>query len=319
MAICPGERGSKTFVHIWQHMQYHMPWVSNFLAWPGHTEWRGIALGCMYVGGTKSNASYLFPWKLQQPTCRAHKNLHQQRWPTITWVITALSLPHFWFYLTQCQLHTDVWLLVSDGYAMGARLGCGQQAAGWTCLPYTFQVQRYKKVLLPAQDARTSCRCFSGSLHLENMRISCQTVRSSQIWRHVPPAMIFTLSFSPASPQHHILSMTFPSILHSLSTHANIHSLVTAMPQVLAIRDYLAALQGCVQNQISYFTFSKHSEGGKSHSISGQYHDYLLFWLPSLYCSTENLVTKKNCAWPVESSSTWHTCSLCCQTKETHS
>jgi len=40
--------------------------VSNLLAYLGHTEWRGIVLGCIYVDCSESNNSYSFPRKLQQ-------------------------------------------------------------------------------------------------------------------------------------------------------------------------------------------------------------------------------------------------------------
>ena len=43
-------------------------WPTNLSVCLGCTERRGIVLGCRYVGCSKSNASNLFPWKLQLST-----------------------------------------------------------------------------------------------------------------------------------------------------------------------------------------------------------------------------------------------------------
>ena len=108
-----------------------IPRVSNLLACLGCTEWI-IILGSIYMGCSESNASYLFPWKLQQMqrtqehylieqilsyrtlffntvstissaispeqelACHSCKNLHQWRWCTaaVATVEKHHPLPH---------------------------------------------------------------------------------------------------------------------------------------------------------------------------------------------------------------------------------
>lgn len=42
------------------------PWVSKLLVRLYHIQWGGIVFGCIYVGCSESNASCLFPRKVQQ-------------------------------------------------------------------------------------------------------------------------------------------------------------------------------------------------------------------------------------------------------------
>lgn len=143
-----------------------------------------------------------------------------------------------------------------------------------------FQIHRYK-VLFLAQDACTSCRYFSWSLHLENARIYWQAVRGSQKWRH---QLWYSPSPSrqppPSSHTHPIFNKTpsnasqvlgqLPSILHTPSTNASSCSLAAAM--WLRCPGCLSAPQGPVQNLINYLMFAKHLEDEKNCNIS-KYHD----------------------------------------------
>lgn len=148
-----------------------------------------------------------------------------------------------------------------------------------------FQIHIYK-VLFLAQDACTSCRYFSWSLHLENARIYWQAVRGSQKWiavhisYDIPPLHPASLPLAHT----HTLSLTrlLPMLARSWGssppscTPPALTPVAAALPLPCgsdACSGCLSASQGSVQNLINYLMFAKHLEDEKNCNISGKYHD----------------------------------------------